>query len=98
MAKNRLNKTKITPTTNQGRPVFDRYTCARPRSFRPCERHRRRRHRILVDFAPGAVRRAEAAVLDRGMTALEPGNLKVAFVTHLHSGPTVDYADLMFTG
>ena len=40
-------------------------------------------------FAPGAVRRAEAAVLERGLTALEPGNLKVAFVTHLHSDPTV---------
>src|SRR2546421_11422606 len=33
----------------------------------------------LVDFGPGVVRRAEAAVLDRGITALEPANLKVAF-------------------
>src|SRR3982750_128725 len=32
----------------------------------------------LVDFGPGVVRRAEAAVLDRGITALEPANLKVA--------------------
>jgi ribonuclease BN (tRNA processing enzyme) len=52
----------------------------------------------LVDFGPGVVRRAEAAVLDRGITALEPGNLKVAFVTHLHSDHTAGYSDLIFTG
>jgi ribonuclease BN (tRNA processing enzyme) len=52
----------------------------------------------LVDFGPGVVRRAEAAVLDRGLTALEPGNLKVAFVTHLHSDHTAGYADLILTG
>jgi hypothetical protein len=34
----------------------------------------------LVDFGPGVVRRAQAAVLERGITQLEPGNLKVAFV------------------
>jgi len=33
----------------------------------------------LVDFGPGVVRRAKAAVLDRGIAALEPANLKVAF-------------------
>src|SRR5215831_17095250 len=42
----------------------------------------------LVDFGPGVVRRAKAAVLDRNVTALEPVNLKVAFVTHLHSDHT----------
>jgi ribonuclease BN (tRNA processing enzyme) len=52
----------------------------------------------LVDFGPGVVRRAEAAVLDRGVTALDPGNLKVAFVTHLHSDHTAGYSDLIFTG
>jgi ribonuclease BN (tRNA processing enzyme) len=52
----------------------------------------------LVDFGPGVVRRAQAAVLDRGITALEPGNLKVAFVTHLHSDHTAGYSDLIFTG
>jgi ribonuclease BN (tRNA processing enzyme) len=52
----------------------------------------------LVDFGPGVVRRAEAAVLDRGITALEPRNLKVAFVTHLHSDHTAGYSDLIFTG
>jgi hypothetical protein len=35
----------------------------------------------LVDFGPGIVRRAEAAALTRRLPALEPGNLKVAFVT-----------------
>jgi len=52
----------------------------------------------LVDFGPGVVRRAQAAVLERGITALEPGNLKVAFVTHLHSDHTAGYSDLIFTG
>src|ERR1700741_4524631 len=52
----------------------------------------------LVDFGPGVVRRAKAAVLDRGITALEPANLKVAFVTHLHSDHTAGYSDLILTG
>jgi ribonuclease BN (tRNA processing enzyme) len=52
----------------------------------------------LVDFGPGVVRRAEAALLDRGVMALEPANLKVAFVTHLHSDHTGGYSDLILTG
>jgi ribonuclease BN (tRNA processing enzyme) len=52
----------------------------------------------LLDFGPGIVRRAKAAVLDRGITALEPANLKVAFVTHLHSDHTAGYPDLILTG
>ena len=52
----------------------------------------------LVDFGPGVVRRAKSAVLDRGVTALEPANLKVAFVTHLHSDHTAGYSDLILTG
>jgi ribonuclease BN (tRNA processing enzyme) len=52
----------------------------------------------LIDFGPGVVRRAQAAVLQRGITALEPGSLKVAFVTHLHSDHTAGYSDLIFTG
>jgi ribonuclease BN (tRNA processing enzyme) len=52
----------------------------------------------LVDFGPGVVRRCQAAVLDRGIRALDPGNLKVAFVTHLHSDHTGGYSDLIFTG
>jgi ribonuclease BN (tRNA processing enzyme) len=51
----------------------------------------------LVDFGPGVVRRAKAAVIDKGITALEPANLRVAFVTHLHSDHTVGYPDLIFT-
>src|SRR6516225_6834799 len=52
----------------------------------------------LVDFGPDVVPRAEAAVLSWGITAIEPGNLKVAFVTHLHSDHTAGYSDLIFTG
>ena len=51
----------------------------------------------LVDFGAGVVRRAKAAMFDKGIAALEPTNLKVAFVTHLHSDHTVGYPDLIFT-
>jgi ribonuclease BN (tRNA processing enzyme) len=51
----------------------------------------------LVDFGPGVVRRAEAAAL-KGVTAAEPGNLRVAFATHLHSDHTAGYSDLIFSG
>lgn len=51
----------------------------------------------LVDFGAGVVRRAKSAVVDRGVTALEPVNLRVAFVTHLHSDHTVGYPDLILT-
>lgn len=51
----------------------------------------------LVDFGPGVVRRASAAFRDKGIEALEPVKLRVAFVTHLHSDHTVGYADLIFT-
>jgi ribonuclease Z len=51
----------------------------------------------LVDFGAGVVRRAKAAVADRGITALEPTNLRVVFVTHLHSDHTVGYSDLILT-
>lgn len=50
----------------------------------------------LVDFGPGVVRRAAAAAR-RGVTALAVKNLKVAFVTHLHSDHTAGYSDLIFT-
>lgn len=43
------------------------------------------------------MRRAKAAVADRGITALEPTNLRVVFVTHLHSDHTVGYPDLILT-
>lgn len=51
----------------------------------------------LSDFGPGVVRRAEAA-LHKRIPAVKPGNLKVAFVTHLHSDHTVGYSELIFTG
>ena len=51
----------------------------------------------LTDFGPGVVRRAEAAAVSRGIKALEPTRLRVAFVTHLHSDHTVGYPDLIFT-
>jgi ribonuclease BN (tRNA processing enzyme) len=51
----------------------------------------------LVDFGPGVVRRAKEAMFDKGIKALEPTNLTIAFVTHLHSDHTVGYPDLIFT-
>jgi len=51
----------------------------------------------LVDLGAGVVRRAKAASLDRGIKALEPTNLRVAFLTHLHSDHTVGYPDLILT-
>jgi len=51
----------------------------------------------LVDFGPGVIRRAKGAVVERGITALEPTNLRVAFVTHLHSDHTVGFPDLIFS-
>ncbi len=42
----------------------------------------------LVDLGPGVVRRASATFLDKGIKALEPTKLRVAFVTHLHSDHT----------
>lgn len=51
----------------------------------------------LVDIGTGVVRRAKAAVVDKGITALEPINFRVVFVTHLHSDHTIGYADLILT-
>ena len=51
----------------------------------------------LVDFGAGVVRRAKSAVVDRGIRALDPVNLRVVFVTHLHSDHTVGYPDLILT-
>jgi ribonuclease Z len=52
----------------------------------------------LLDFGPGIVRRAESAALQRRIPAVEPGNLRIAFVTHLHSDHTAGYSDLIFSG
>ena len=50
----------------------------------------------LVDAGPGLVRRATSA-LRKGVTGLDSVNLKIAFVTHLHSDHTAGLPDLIFT-
>ena len=50
----------------------------------------------LVDFGPGVVRRAAAAVR-KGVAPLAVANLKIAFATHLHSDHTLGYADLILS-
>ena len=50
----------------------------------------------LVDFGPGVVRRAAAAA-ERGIDALAPQRVNVAFLTHLHSDHTAGYPDLILT-
>ena len=53
----------------------------------------------IVDFGPGVVRRAASLSKNRGdsFEALNPENLKIAFLTHLHSDHTAGYADLILT-
>ena len=50
----------------------------------------------LVDAGPGIVRRAGAASR-LGFEALEPQNLKVLFLTHLHSDHTIGVPDVMLS-
>ncbi len=50
----------------------------------------------LVDFGPGVVRQAAKAYA-KGLHALRPDKLQVAFCTHLHSDHTGGYSDLIFT-
>src|SRR5437016_5754294 len=50
----------------------------------------------LVDAGPGIVRRAEAA-RQKGIAALTQPNLKIVFLTHLHSDHTLGLPDLIFT-
>ncbi len=50
----------------------------------------------LVDAGPGVVRRA-AAAQRAGIPALAQPNLRIVFLTHLHSDHTLGLADLMFS-
>lgn len=51
----------------------------------------------LVDAGTGVVRRSAAAARKTGQSALEPPNLRFAFVTHLHSDHTIGLPDLITT-
>jgi len=51
----------------------------------------------IVDLGTGVVRRARAAATARSLNALQPTNLRIAFVTHLHSDHTIGFPDLIFT-
>ncbi len=50
----------------------------------------------LIDFGPAVVRRAGAAY-KKGIKALYPPNIRVAFLTHRHVDHTVGYSDLIFS-
>lgn len=50
----------------------------------------------IVDFGPGVVRQCSKAYR-KGIMALHPKNLKVAFSTHLHTDHTAGFSDLIFT-
>ncbi|MFI3207556.1 MAG: MBL fold metallo-hydrolase [Eubacteriales bacterium] len=50
----------------------------------------------LVDFGVNVVRQANAA-FKKGVKALAPRNLKIAFLTHNHSDHTMGYPDLIIT-
>src|SRR5260370_32928561 len=51
----------------------------------------------LFDAGPGVVRRASAASSQRGIPALSPPNLRLVFLTLLHSDHTLGLPDLIFS-
>ncbi len=50
----------------------------------------------LVDCGPGVIRRVAAARL-AGVEGLDVSNIKLLFVTHLHTDHTLGYPDVIFT-
>src|ERR1035438_6092346 len=50
----------------------------------------------LIDCGSGVVRRAAAAEKN-GIAALKAKELKIVFITHLHSDHTLGYPDLIFS-
>lgn len=50
----------------------------------------------LVDFGTGLVRQA-AAAHKAGVAGLEPVNLRIGFITHLHSDHTIGFPDIVLT-
>jgi ribonuclease BN (tRNA processing enzyme) len=51
----------------------------------------------LVDAGPGIVRRAAAAATQHELRALQPSQLRVLFLTHLHSDHTVGLPDVILS-
>jgi ribonuclease BN (tRNA processing enzyme) len=51
----------------------------------------------IIDFGSDIVRQAAKAHSQLGIKALESQNLKIAFLTHLHSDHTLGYPDIIFT-
>jgi ribonuclease BN (tRNA processing enzyme) len=50
----------------------------------------------LVDFGAGVMRRAQGAY-EKGVAALNPPDIHVVFLTHLHQDHTTGYADLIYS-
>lgn len=59
-------------------------------------RHRRQWRRVSGGLAAGVMRRAQGAY-EKGVLALEPRKIRVAFLTHLHQDHTTGYADLIYS-
>ena len=51
----------------------------------------------LVDFGPGIVRQASKASIEYDIEELKPKNLKITFLTHLHSDHTSGLPDLILS-